>query len=104
VNNSDPTVLAERLVGRGTFTRNGERLSTTDYVLAIYRRKSQRDNPAATILIDVRVSDFPPNIEVGITVTLTIADGRSISIYRTENGYATSGPLAEPPSRYGTGG
>jgi hypothetical protein len=100
---SEPTVLAERLVGRGTLTRNGERLTTTEYVLAIYRRSSERDNPAATILTDVRVSDFPSNIELGITVTLTIADGREISIYRTESGYATSGHLAAPPPRHSTG-
>jgi hypothetical protein len=53
-------------------------------------------------LTDVRVSDFPPNIELGITVTLTIADGRQISIYRTENGYATFGRLAAPPPGHGT--
>jgi hypothetical protein len=104
VHDSDPTVLAERLVGRGTLTRNGERLGRTDYVLAIYRRSSQRDNPTATILTDVRVSDFPPNIGLGITVTLTVADGRQISIYRTENGYATCGRLVAPQLRHGTGG
>jgi hypothetical protein len=103
VHDSDPTVLAERLVGRGTLTRYGERLGTTQYVLAIYRRSSQRDNPAATILTDVRVSNFPANIGLGITVTLTVEDGREISIYRTDNGYETCGRLVEPPPRQGTG-
>jgi hypothetical protein len=96
MSNPGPLVVVERLSGIGALTRNGEQLGRTPYVIVVRRAQARLNVATARTLVDLELPAFPPSIDLGITVTLHLEDGRGITIYRTAEGYEAVGGFTRP--------